>query len=460
MDLGIPQFAIMYHTVINQLRTRSTISTIPTIGILHNHDLPIKNLDKTKSRMMTKRSSSSLLSLVLSSLATVQHVDSFQITKTKMPNNSIHFLPHSRRGSPAHPSISSSPLLLLNAKSRSMPDISDDDNESGVNRIRVKNIEREWTWGNDKDDDGHYIAQGEFSADVFIPEGKIKGCVFFMHGFSQYPIAYRKTLKQTADNANVAIIACETGLTSSIVLKDVASKPLSFITDRTWPQFALQRALSEDTKQCIHMVLDNDQTFREYGIHKKLPLGVCGHSMGGGLCFTVAESFPEINHLFAMAPAIGVDPFQPSDAIEHRAVDNSMLLAGNWDLIAPASKISNLSVQSCEKKANSSILVNVHRGIHTGFEDKLVIFGMPIVNGLGPFAILFNILGFGEFLLLKLLSVFRTSTGQLDGTRALMEYFFEQMANGGKITIEGAEKKVSDSVKEKWEDKFDIKNGE
>merc|ERR1712038_537433 len=297
--------------------------------------------------------------------------------------------------------------------------------------------------------------------DTFIPEGEIKGCVFFMHGFSQYPVAYRKTLKLTADNANVAIIACETGLTSGIVLKDIASKPFSFITEPSWPQFALQRALSEDTKQCIEMVLKNDEVFKEYGITKDLPLGVCGHSMGGGLCFYVAESFPQVKHLFAMAPAIGVEPFKPLSTIEEESVvDNSMLLAGNWDFIAPSDKIKEISVESNKEKSMSSILVNIQRGVHTGFEDKLVIFGIPIVNGLGVLAIFFNILGFGEFLFLKLLSKLRSSTGQLEGTRALMEYFFGQTANDGEITVEGAKDKVADSIKEKWEDKFDIKYGE
>lgn len=401
-----------------------------------------------------------LFTMILSvvTLAAIEHVESFQVITTRKSNKH-------RSGISCPTPIGltyhdfSTPSASLYAKSQTMPDILPDQDiaESGVDRIRVKNIEREWTWGDD------YTATGEFSVDTFIPEGEIKGCVFFMHGFSQYPVAYQKTLKLTADNANIAIIACETGLTSGIVLKDIASKPFSFITEPSWPQFALQRALSEDTKQCIDMVLKNDEAFKEYGITKDLPLGVCGHSMGGGLCFYVAKTFPEVNHLFAMAPAEGVEPFEPLCAIEDKntdVTDNSMLLAGNWDLIAPSDKIKQMSVDSNKEKSMSSILVNIQRGVHTGFEDKLVIFGIPIVNGLGLIAIFFNILGFGEFLFLKLLSLVRTNTGQLEGTRALMDYFFGQMANGEEITVEGAKEKVADSIKEKWEDKFDIKYGE
>ena len=114
-----------------------------------------------------------------------------------------------------------------------MPDIEPD--QEGVKRIPVRNIEREWTYED-------YTADGEFSVDLFLPDGDVKGVVFFMHGFSQYPIAYRSTLKKMSDYANVAVVAVETGLTSGIVLSEIASKPLSFITEPTWPQFVLQRA--------------------------------------------------------------------------------------------------------------------------------------------------------------------------------------------------------------------------
>jgi hypothetical protein len=373
--------------------------------------------------------------LIALTLTAIQNVESFQAMQTTMPTTRS---------------------LALLAKSRVMAEIPED--EEGAKRILVKNIAREWTYTDEKTGE-EYIAEGEFSVDAFIPDGKVKGCAFFMHGFSQYPIAYRETLTQAADKANIAIIACETGLTSSIVLKDVASKPLSFITDRTWPQFALQRALSEDTKQCVNMVLANDPAFKEYGITKNLPLAVCGHSMGGGLCFTVAKHFTEIQHVFAMAPAAGVDAFDPKSAIRERTAKNSMLLAGDWDLLAKADKVAAMSAEANKKSSDSSILVDVGRGLHTGFQDRLVLFSIPILKGLGILSIVFNVLGFVEIAILRVLAFFRTSTGQLDGTRALMDYFFEQMATKKQVTIEGAMASVADAVPDKWEDKFDIKYG-
>jgi hypothetical protein len=57
----------------------------------------------------------------------------------------------------------------------------------------VRNFERDWTFSEDNGD--IYEAKGKMKAKIFLPEeGKVKGCVFFMHGFSQFTLAYRDTL--------------------------------------------------------------------------------------------------------------------------------------------------------------------------------------------------------------------------------------------------------------------------
>jgi hypothetical protein len=168
---------------------------------------------------------------------------------------------------PIRQHVTSSPrsfpsLNIMTKKSRSLPDLEAVDEDGNAVRIPIKSIERDWTWGDD------YKAKGEFSVDLFVPEDRcVKGCAFFMHGFSQYPIAYRGTLREAADKANVAIIAVETGITSKIVLEDVKNKPDG--AGREWSQFALQRAVSEDTKQCIRMVLEGDDVFEEYGVTRR-----------------------------------------------------------------------------------------------------------------------------------------------------------------------------------------------
>lgn len=189
------------------------------------------------------------------------------------------------------------------AKVTSMPDLEKKDDDGILLRTPRKKIERDWTFEG-------FESSGEMTVDFFLPEDrKVKGCAFFMHGFSQYPEAYCNTLKKAADKANVAILAVETGLSSSFVLKDA-------LKNRSDAQLVLQRAVSQDTIQCIKMVLEGNDIFKEYGITKKniqKRIGVMGHSMGGGLSFPIAagDYCKEIDYVFTMAPAYGVEEFDP-----------------------------------------------------------------------------------------------------------------------------------------------------
>jgi len=345
------------------------------------------------------------------------------------------------------------------SESRSLPDLEAVDEDGNPVRIPVKGIKRDWTWGDD------YKAKGEFDVDLFVPEdGIVKGCAFFMHGFSQYPIAYRGTLKEAANKANVAIIAVETGITSKIVLEDTKNKPDG--AGREWSQFALQRALSEDTKQCIRMVLEGDGVFEEYGVTSravKNKMAVMGHSMGGGLSYYVAAEFgKDIDYVFTMAPAASdVEEFNCINAVEKSIARNSMALAGGWDLVAPAGKVKEISVASNKQNACSSILVDVKQGLHTGFQDKVVLFNLPLSSGLGFAALLVNILGFADVIifqivraLLFILSLNKKRTGQLAGTRILMDYFLGSMAECKEVTLDGAERYLDDQLKDKFENNF------
>lgn len=140
-------------------------------------------------------------------------------------------------------------------------------------RPTTKRIERDWTYVDDNGDE--YKSSGRFKVKVFVPEDgtKVKGCAFFMHGFSQYTKAYSDTLQRVSNGAGIAVISADTGITS--ILGDVITNPFG-----PNPQFVLQRKLSEDTKQCIQMILDGSDEFKEFGIGKNVPMGVCGHSMG------------------------------------------------------------------------------------------------------------------------------------------------------------------------------------
>ena len=286
----------------------------------------------------------------------------------------------------------------------------------------------------------------DFKVNIILPsEGKeTKGAAFFMHGFSQYPKAYRKTLKKLADESQIVIIAVETGIISSEVLEEVAKRE----EDKN---YILQKAVATDTMQCIQMVLDRREPFAEY-IPKDVPLGLIGHSMGGGLCFHVASEFPSIiDHVFCMAPAPGVTEFDPSAAIKEHTPANSMLLAGKWDLIAKDKIVKELSVLCNSKKSKSSIYVDIDRGLHTGFQDDLVIFNVDLSKLLGA-------VGLIESVIVNAFSFLRTRTGQLEITRTLLSYFCSQMVAGESITVEEAMHalKTDPDMKEKWADKATV----
>jgi hypothetical protein len=332
---------------------------------------------------------------------------------------------------------------------------------SSINPLFARNpktekIERTWEC---KEENGDlYEAGGKMTVKVFLPEeGDVKGCVYFMHGFSQYTEAYSDSLAKISNSANVAIISPETGITSLIVLCELLSNPLALLTDRIRAQFVLQRALSEDMKQCIDMVKEGGSVFEKLGIPKRVPKGVAGHSMGGGLSFPVAAE-KDIDYVFTMAPFGGVPQFDPITAgVDVRAAKNSMLLAGLWDLIAKADGVSEISAMSNEKCSGSSTYVAIKRGLHTGFEDELVITKLPLDTILGKILALFvNIPGLLESVIFAFLGFLRTNTGQLEGSEELMEFFFQKMVSGQKVTAKDADKFLQSNLKTEWYEKFNI----
>jgi hypothetical protein len=52
----------------------------------------------------------------------------------------------------------------------------------------------------------------DFKINIILPsKAKETKAAFFMHGFSQHPKAYRKTLKKIAEESQIVIVAVETG---------------------------------------------------------------------------------------------------------------------------------------------------------------------------------------------------------------------------------------------------------
>lgn len=295
--------------------------------------------------------------------------------------------------------------------------------------------------------------KGDFKADVILPEdGEVKGMAFFMHGFSQYPKAYRETLKTVADEAKIGIVAVLTGTISDIVIGGV-------LKERESPQYLLQKYVSADTAQCIQMVKGGDESFSSLGIPSDTPKGLIGHSMGGALCYYVASLCKDdINYVFTMAPVPGEPEFAPKHAIKTKVPNHSMNLAGNWDLIGRAGKVEQITKQCNEKMPGSSIYVEINRGVHTGFEDTLVLFNLKLSTAR---SLVFKILDYSNFtvvLVLKIVNFLRGRTGQIEITRTLMSYFMTSMVEGKKTTNEGAMDALKNDpdIKDKWIKKVEL----
>merc|ERR1712071_659219 len=188
-------------------------------------------------------------------------------------------------------------------------------------------------------------------------------------------------------------------------------------------------------------------------------IAVMGHSMGGGLCFPVAADTNILaDHVFAMAPAFGVQVFDPIDAVKKHTPKNAMIVAGSWDLVASAKKVKSITEASNKIKKNSSLFVDIKKGLHTGFQDKVVLFGIPLSKGAGIFGFLWNIIGFTETIIfglvrafLAILSLNKKRVGQLAGTQVLMEYFLDSMVEGKDVTLQASEKDLDDKLDERYE---------
>mmetsp|Transcript_8200 Transcript_8200/g.12060 ORF Transcript_8200/g.12060 Transcript_8200/m.12060 type:complete len:143 (-) Transcript_8200:84-512(-) len=134
-----------------------------------------------------------------------------------------------------------------------------------------------------------------------------------------------------------------------------------------------------------------------------------------------------------------------------------MLLAGGWDLIAPAKKVKEISKVANSNMKDSSVLVTIARGLHTGFEDQITLFSLPISSVLKGADLAKVFFGFADITLFKilgLLGTLRTKTGQIDGSSILMSYFLSQMTAGQNITPKKAEQYLDDNITDRFEDKF------
>lgn len=320
-----------------------------------------------------------------------------------------------------------------------------DIDKAGKTPIVFKRAKIERTWEGARDG-------SEMKLDVIVPPtGKPKGVVCFMHGFSQYPMAYRNTLKDISERAGIAIVAVETGLTSSQVLSDTISRVGN-------PQYVLQRAVAKDTLQCMQMIKNGEAPFNEFPQSARSKLGVFGHSMGGGLTPYVASKVKRVEYMAGMAPFFKVEPeFTPEDALMEGNVPlHSMFLSGSWDLIARPSRIREVSAFVNSEKTESSIYADIDKGVHTGFQDTIVLFNARLTVYSWKFFFL-QFIGAFEVLLVYLIQKCLSDQGQRDLMRSFWVYFFTCMVNGTNPSPATAMSFLENdkSLKSKWIERID-----
>jgi len=110
--------------------------------------------------------------------------------------------------------------------------------------------------------------------------------------------------------------------------------------------------------------------------------------------------------------------------------------------------VEGISEKANSKMKDSSVYVKIARGLHTGFVDEFVFFGVPIFSILKECNHIGNFFGLEDFII-----------GQIDGSSILMSYFLSSMVTGKRITPEDAEKYLDDNIKDRFEDKFDFSYG-
>merc|ERR1711933_139491 len=168
---------------------------------------------------------------------------------------------------------------------------------------------------------------------------------------------------------------------------------------------------------------------------------------------------PHVSHVFTMAPVPGEEEFTPASAIEKRAPQASMNLAGNWDLIGKTRIAKDITKRCNTQIPGSSMYVEINRGVHTGFEDELVLFNVDLGRAASMALKVLNISNFATVLALKIVGFVRGRTGQIEITRTFLSYFMTKMVNDDEnlSDVEALEVLKNDpDIKEKWVKKVEI----
>eukprot|EP00957_Ditylum_brightwellii_P128192 9777365-Ditylum_brightwellii.AAC.1 len=115
-----------------------------------------------------------------------------------------------------------------------------------------------------------------------------------------------------------------------------------------------------------------------------------------------------------------------------------MLLAGGWDLIAPAKKVKEISKVANSNMKDSSVLVTITQSLHTGFENQITLLSLLISSVLKGVNLAKTIFGFADITIFKILGLhgtLQTKPSQIDSSSILMSYFLSQMTAGIDLSL-------------------------
>lgn len=183
------------------------------------------------------------------------------------------------------------------------------------------------------------------------------GTVIFLSGFAQTPEAYRGLLDRCA-SAGVVVVA---PLTSTLGIS----------------RSHLQNNLVDEAEFWMNQVLNRSGSELDaYLPRPGAPVGILGHSVGGGLTYSLAERFPQAKAIAALSPTPGlIDEFEPDEVIAREDFQTprrtALVLSGGLDPYANDGTIRREIVAPLQAALGpSAVDFEFHRfGVHTMYQD-------------------------------------------------------------------------------------------
>lgn len=271
-----------------------------------------------------------------------------RVSTKEIPSSRCALVTASGVGVPRWPAVSSR-LIKCTASSPTTPDSTVDLDEVGsVPRFDIF-------------EEPQVVTIGEKKCRVFSAKGVTDrvGTVVFLSGFAQTPEAYKGLLERCA-SAGIVVLA---PLTSTLS------------TSRS----RLQENLVNDGEFWIERAIDDSHPDLKQYLPRgkgKGPVGILGHSVGGGLSYALAARIPQAQSIATMSPFPSLSKgFNPAEVIEGNSFQASsrraLVLAGGLDLYSRAKNVDSDIVTPLTKALGEAAVECefLKFGLHTVYQD-------------------------------------------------------------------------------------------